>query len=425
MNTKKKSFNDTMFEFIEKYLGPIFGKLGESKLLSSITGGLMGIIGVLTIGSIFILIFGLATSYDFFAFLMPIAMPCLVGFQLTLGLTGLFVAAGVCASYAKLYKLDQLTGVVLGLAAFILLTSTVEDGSIAINNLGSQGMFVAILSSLATMTIYRICVEKNITIKMPEGVPPQIAATFAGLIPGFIALMLMWTIKSIMNFDTVSWIQSLLAPIFSAVDNIFTFTLRVFLGQTIWSVGMHADAIIGGITGPLTAQWIIENAEAFAAGASATQLPYIWTAPLMRMVGWTASVWGLMFWMFRSKAKNVRAVAWAGLPSAVFTIIEPILFGLPIVFNPYLLIPFVLSSTVAGFVTYGVMSLGLVSRFFVSLPWITPPPIQALLGTGGDWKMVLVVVVNTIIGILIYGPFFKAFEKNELAKEAAIKSKIE
>jgi PTS system cellobiose-specific IIC component len=141
------------------------------------------------------------------------------------------------------------------------------------------------------------------------------------------------------------------------------------------------------------------------------------------MVGWTASIWGLMFWLFRSKSKKLRTIAVAGLPSAVFTIIEPILFGLPVVFNPYLVVPFILSATVAAFFTYGVMALGLVSRFYVALPWITPPPILGFLGTGGDWKMVVVVIINTIIGILIYAPFFKAYEKSELAKEADVKAK--
>ncbi len=411
----KKSFNDAVFEFIDTRLGPVFSKIGENKILISIMNGMMGVIGVLMIGSIFILLFGLGTN--FIPALGKLAGPLLVGFQLTMGLTGLFVAASISGSYAKQFKLDPLTSAIMGLASFLMLTSTVTDGNIAINNLGSQGIFAAILSSLVTMSIFKFCKEKDITIKMPEGVPPQISAVFSALIPGFVSLLLMWLVRSVLNFDIVVAIQSVLAPIFKAVDNIFTFSLRNLLGQAIWSVGLHADVVIDGITQPFTDQWILDNASAFLSGTPANELPYIWTAPLQRVVGWTASVWGLMFWLFKSKAKNLRTIAWAGLPAGVFTIIEPILFGLPIVFNPYLVIPFILSSTVAAFVTYGVMALGWVSRFYVPLPWITPPPVLAFLGTGGDWKMVLMVVINTIIGILIYAPFFKAFEKSELEKE--------
>jgi PTS system cellobiose-specific IIC component len=380
-------------------------------------------VGVLTIGSILLMLFGLATNYKFFSFLLPISGPLLIGYQLTMGLTGLFVAVAISGTYAKQHNMEILSSSITGLAAFILLTSTVTDGAIAITNLGAQGIVAAIISSLVTMSILRFFKEKNITIKMPDGVPPEIAATFSSLIPSFLALLLMWLVKSVFNFDLVSAVQALLRPIFSAVDSLGAFTLRFLFGQAVWSVGLHADAILTGITGPLTSTWIVENADAAATGLSATQLPFIWTQPTERMVGWTASIWGLMFWLFRSKSKKLRTIAVAGLPSAVFTIIEPILFGLPVVFNPYLVVPFILSATVAAFFTYGVMALGLVSRFYVALPWITPPPILGFLGTGGDWKMVVVVIINTIIGILIYAPFFKAYEKSELAKEADVKAK--
>lgn len=423
MQTKKKSFNDKMFEIIDSKLGPVFSKIGENKIVRTISGGMMLTVGVLTIGSILLMLFGLATNYKFFSFLAPIAGPLLIGYQLTMGLTGLFVAVAISGTYAKQYNMEILSSSITGLAAFILLTSTVTDGAVAITNLGAQGIVAAIISSLVAMSILRLFKEKNITIKMPDGVPPEIAATFSSLIPSFLVLVLMWLIKSVFNFDLVSAVQALLTPIFSAVDSIGAFSLRYLLGQAVWSVGLHADAILTGITGPLTSTWIVANADAAAAGVAATKLPYIWTASTERMVGWTASVWGLMFWLLRSKSKKLRTIATAGLPSAIFTIIEPILFGLPIVFNPYLIVPFILSATVAAIFTYGVMALGLVSRFYVALPWITPPPILGFLGTGGDWKMVIVVIINTIIGILIYAPFFKAYEKSELEKEANVKAK--
>lgn len=423
MQTKKKSFNEKIFEIIDTKLGPVFAKIGENKIVRTISGGMMLTVGVLTIGSIFLMLFGLATNYSFFSFLLPIAGPLLIGYQLTMGLTGMFVAVAISGAYAKQYGMELLSSALTGLAAFLLLTSTISDGTIAITNLGAQGIVAAIISSLVAMSILRLFKEKNITIKMPDGVPPEIAATFSSLIPSFLVLVLMWAVKSVFNFDLVTAVQKLLAPIFSAVDSIGAFTLRFLLGQAVWSVGLHADAILTGITGPLTSAWIIENADAAVAGVAATKLPYIWVQATERMCGWTASIWGLMYWLFRSKSKKLRTIATAGLPSAIFTIIEPILFGLPVVFNPYLLVPFILSGTLAAFFTYGVMALGLVSRFYVSLPWITPPPVLALLGTGGDWKMVVVVIINTLIGILVYAPFFKAYEKSELAKESDMKAK--
>ena len=414
MENNKKGLNEAVFNFIETRLAPTFGKLGENKVLTSIMNGMMATVGVLTIGGIFLMLYGLGTN--FLPFLEPIAGPLMVGYQLTMGLTGLYIVISVSGAYAQQYNLEVIPSIILGVAAFLLLTSTVTDGAIAITNIGAQGIFAGLISTLISLSIYRYCKEKNIVINMPEGVPPQIAASFSALIPSFIAMVLMWLVKSVLQIDVVSLLQAFLSLIFSAVDNIFAFTIRYLLGNAIWSVGMHADVVINSITSSFLNQWIVENADAFLAGTPANQLPHIWTGSLERMVGWTASVWGLMFWMLRSKAKNLRALSLAGLPSAIFTIIEPILFGLPIVFNPYLVIPFILSSTVAAFVTYGVSLLGWVNRFYISLPWITPPPVLAFLGTGGDWKMVIMVVVNTVIGILIYAPFFKAFEKSELDK---------
>ena len=418
MQTKKKSFNDKVFELIDTKLGPVFAKMGENKIVRTISSGMMLTVGILTIGSVFLMLFGLATNYSFFSFLLPISGALLNGYNLTMGLTGMFVAIAISGAYAKHHGMEPLSSAVTGLAAFLLLTSTITDGAIAINNLGAQGIVAAMISSLVSMSILRIFKEKNIVIKMPDGVPPEIAATFSSLIPSFLVLVLMWLVKSVFNFDLVSAVQKLLTPIFSAVDSIGAFTLRFFLGQAVWTVGLHADAILSGITGPLTSVWIVENADAAIAGVAATKLPYIWVQSTERMCGWVASIWGLMYWLFRSKSKKLRTIATAGLPSAIFTIIEPILFGLPVVFNPYLMVPFILSGTVAAFFTYGVMALGLVSRFYISLPWITPPPVLAFLGTGGDWKMVVVVVINFVIGVLIYAPFFKAYEKSELELEA-------
>lgn len=417
MVTKKKNFNEKVFEFIDTKLGPIFSKIGGNMIVRTISGGMMLTVGVLTIGSIFLMLYGLATNYEFFSFLLPIAGPLLNGYQLTMGLTGVFVAVAMSGTYAKYNDMDILSSTITGLAAFLLLTSTVVDGTISINNLGAQGIIAAMVSSLVAMSILKFFKEKNIVIKMPDGVPPEIAATFSNLIPSFLVLTLMWLVKSVFNLDIVAGVQTLLKPIFSAVDSIGAFTLRFLLGQTVWTVGLHADAILTGITGPLLSTWIVENADAAVAGVAGNQLPYIWVQSTERMCGWTASIWGLMYWLLRSKSKKLRTIAIAGLPSAIFTIIEPILFGLPVVFNPYLMVPFILSGTVAAFFTYAVMAMGLVSRFYISLPWITPPPILAFLGTGGDWKMVIVVVINVIIGILIYAPFFKAYEKSELELE--------
>lgn len=105
-------------------------------------------------------------------------------------------------------------------------------------------------------------------------------------------------------------------------------------------------------------------------------------------------------------------------PAAIFTIVEPVIFGLPIVLNPFFIIPFILSGTIAAIVTYSAFSLHLINRVFVELPWATPPFISGYVATGGDWKGVLMVVINFAIGVVVYYPFWKAYEKSEKQKES-------
>jgi PTS system cellobiose-specific IIC component len=121
--------------------------------------------------------------------------------------------------------------------------------------------------------------------------------------------------------------------------------------------------------------------------------------------------------MFRSKLKELKALEPLGLLPVLFTIGEPILFGIPIVFNPYLGIPYVLSSATAAFVNWGLTSLGLVKPWIVQMPWMTPAPFQAFLGTGGDVRGLILVVVDFLIGLAIYYPFWKMFEKSLIEKE--------
>ncbi len=415
--TKKGTFAEKSFDFINTKMAPAFGKLAENKYLSTITQGFMGSIGVTLMGSIFLLLTVLSTYipvlhfWDLWAY---------IGFNLTLGLISIYMAASTAIAFAKNFKLDVTTAVVINLGSFFLLTANVDLATASLSNLGNYGggaIFPALLCTMVTMLIYKFCVDKKIVIKMPEGVPPAIAAMFTGLIPAFASFIIAWMIHNVLNIDVIVLISNLLQPVFKAADNIVTFTLSFFLGGTLWTVGMHGDSMVGSITAPFLAIWGTENMAAAAAGVSGTELPHIWTMGLIRIAGYTSSLWGLLFWMLRSKVKSIRALGTASIAPSIFCIIEPIVFGLPVVFNPFLFIPWILSYTISAFVSYGAMALGLVSRLSIELPWVTPAPIIAFVGTGGDWKGILLVVVNFLIGVVIFAPFFKAFEKNRLEKE--------
>jgi PTS system cellobiose-specific IIC component len=221
----------------------------------------------------------------------------------------------------------------------------------------------------------------------------------------------------LLDFNLVTWVTTLIAPLFNAADNVFVYTVTNLLKDVFWAAGIHGDNMISPIVAPFTTMTIAANAEAMAAGL---ELPYVWTQQLGRMHGWTITVWPLFIFMFFSKVPGHKTLFWTALPAGIFTIIEPIMFGLPLALNPILLIPFLVSSIVGAAFTYIVAALGLVSKFFAALPWATPPFILGP-AASGDWKWIIVIAINVALGYFIYLPFWRMYEKAQLAKIEANK----
>jgi cellobiose PTS system EIIC component len=416
----KGNFIDRLMEVINTKLAPVMGAINENKTIQSIVSGFIGAVPATFIGAMFMLLLIISNYVPALAAITP---AILTGYYLTLGFLGFYVALGIAISYARLYKLDQLTSALIGIIGFLAASVTVDlaTTTISIENFGSNGVFPALVVTLLGMSFYRFTVEKKITIKMPPGVPPMIGNMFAAVIPSMIVVLVAWLVRSVLNFDLAVFSTQLLAPVFQAADNIFVVTLRMFLGMSLWSVGLHGDAMLMPIITPFQATWQVANAAAVIEGQP---IPYIWTESFERLVLWVPSVWGLMFWMYFSKVKSHKALAVASTPAALFCIVEPIIFGLPIAFNVYLLIPFILSTTLATIFSYGGMLLGWFGKLYVGLPWFTPPPILAVLDSGGNWANLIMVIVNFAIGVLLYWPFYKAYEKKELEKEAEAEAEL-
>lgn len=381
---------------------------------------------VIIIGSIFLIFYVLGSpsvgnsGKALVPLLTPLSSKFAVVNSLTMGFLGLYASMTISMYYAEALGVDTKSGSVLGLVTFILLNlnGTTPKGFINASSFGAVGLIAAILVSFVSIRIYKFCIDKKIAIRLPDSVPPNIGNSFSALIPYFITFTIAWIIRTIFDFDIISVLTSALKPVFSAADNIFTYTLRMTIVNTFWAVGLHGDNMFDSpIFQPFALMWTADNAKALADGVKGTELPHIMTSQgLDRMTNWTACVWPLILLMVTSKVKYLKTLGWACLPSAIFTIVEPVIFGLPLALNPFLIIPFILTGIVTAIVSYGTFALGFISRFYTTLPWATPPFILGPLGTG-DWKSEILVVVSFLIGLIIYYPFFKQFEKHELAKE--------
>lgn len=423
---EKNSFSDSVVAFVMDKLAEPMSKLGDNVILSSIRDGLVGATPIIVIGSLFLLLGTMGQPWigeggPLLPFLAPYSGKFLTAFSLTMNCLALYASISTAISYAKHYKLDLLGSGLLGLMAFLLITtSDIKDGTISLAPFAASGLMAALIAAVFSVWVYHLCKIKNLVIRMPRGVPQGVGNAFSALIPFVIVAIVTWGIRSMGGFDFVGFLGTVMKPVFAATDNIVAYTFKTFLQMLLWVCGLHGDNMLAAIVQPLVLSNVAENAKALSSGVPINELPYIWTTGLERMTVWPAAAWPLIFWMYTSKVTYVRALAGACTPAAIFTIIEPLVFGLPVVMNPYLLIPFILSATVAGFVVYGAMALHVTSRVFIELPWATPPPVFAYLATGGDWKAVGLVGVSFLIGLVIYYPFFKVFEKSELAKEQAV-----
>lgn len=442
---ENKGLMGSFMKVMDKISGPMTA-FGNLKVIKAIQDGLVASVGVTIIGAVFMLLFVFSTP-DYLAegltilpFFSGIASQFLVVNGLTMGLLALYVSVSIAIAFGREYEIDAITSAMSGLMAFLLLTNAgtttvaaiadITKGSIVdgvftgatfsalnVGNFGGGGLIVAILAGLGSVYIIHLCYKYNIKVTMPSSVPPAIGNSFSSLIPYFIIAIICWLIRTIMNFDMAQWFTDALLPILGAADNCFTYTLFNFIRACLWAVGLHGDNMLQAIATPMTTIWLNENVAAATAGQA---LPHVWISSLNRLDQWVSSVWPILVLLLTSKkVKHMRPFAIACAPSAIFGIIEPVMYGLPIVLNPYFFIPMILSHTVTSVVTYMSFALGLVGRVYINTPWCLPAPFIAVLGSGMDIRGVIVVVINFLIGLAIQYPFFKAYEKAEVAKMEA------
>lgn len=418
---KKKSLNESAESLINVIAKPLI-RVGNVHAVAAVRDGLIATIPLIIIGSLFLLIALLGQDNTFSkTALMPILTPysgkLVVFFAMTMNFIALYAALAIALVYASKLKLDLIGAGLLSLASFLLFNIDNLESGLDVKAFAATGLFTAIISSLLSVKCYSIFIERNITIKMPEGVPPNVVNAFVALVPYFLILSGFWFIRSVLGFNFGESLNEALIPILNASDNIVVFTFIKFVTLLLWGVGMHGDNMMSPLVSPMVYTWVTENALAVSQGVPLKELPHVWTTVVERISMWPASVWSVLALMWFSRLKQAKTLAIIATPAAIFTIIEPVVFGLPLVLNPFLIIPFILSGTIASLVTYAAFELEFINRVFVELPWATPPFISGYVATGGDWLACVQVVLNFLIGLVIYYPFWKAYERSQLGNE--------
>jgi PTS system cellobiose-specific IIC component len=226
-----------------------------------------------------------------------------------------------------------------------------------------------------------------------------------------------WLLRFVLGADINEVVQTVFYPLVFALNTLPGILVCVFAITLLWSVGINGDNALDAVVGPVFLQYLAANVEAVSSGRAP---PYVTATGFVSTfvnVGGTGATLGLALVMLNSKEPGYRKISRLSLPTQVFQINEPIFFGFPIVLNPLLMIPYVLSALALTLSTYLLMDWGWISRPFVNVPWTTPPIIGHFLITGGDWRAAVWGVVSIALAMAVYYPFAKAAERQRLRAE--------
>lgn len=412
---------DRFTESVMKLSDPL-ARFSQIPAVAAVQNGLTTVMPVIIIGSLFLIvaIFGMPVLGNSGQPLVPLLVPYVPLLNsvnsMTLGFVGFYAALTISCSYGEQLGLNTKQCGLIGLLTFLFISfKGTTNGAISVEYFGALGLFVAMVTSLCSVKLYKFLLDRKIVIKLPESVPPNVGNAFTVLIPLFVIITISWLIRSVLNVNLPAFMSNFLTPLLSAADSFGVFTIIMLITMILWSVGLNGPALLSAITTPIVTASLASNAQDKLAGVPLT---HIWTETFNFSYIWIASIYPLLFLMLFSRSKGYKAISIASIPAAMFNIIEPIVFGLPMAMNIYLMIPFIISGTLGCSVAYLLTDIGFISRTFAGVPWATPPFISGILSTG-DWKVLIVQVIVFILGLVIYFPFFRMFENIERRKQSS------
>ena len=423
-----------MLSKLESVLMPLAEKIGKNKYLIAVRDGFLLSMPLLIVGSFFLLIanFPIPGWSSFWArffgdnWVSYFAKPT----DATFTIMAILAVIGIGYSFAEQMNVDKLFGAAIALVCWflimpyeILLDGGATTAGIPLGWVGSKGIFVGILCAFLSIHVYAWVNKKGWVIKMPDGVPPTVEKSFAALIPAGVSVLVFFVINVVFA----------LTPYHSAFDFIFTILQAPLLklGNTLpamvveyiflhlfWFFGVNGGSVVAAVFNPILQTLSAENLAAFQAGSPIPNIISQQFQDLFATFGGCGSTLSLLIAMLLfCRSKRIKELGKLAFIPGVFGINEPIVFGLPIVLNPTILIPFMLVPTINIVISYICMSIGLVPLCSgVAIPWTMPVILSGFLSTG--WQGAVLQFLLLILGVFIYMPFIKMMDKQYLVDEA-------
>ena len=423
---------------LEQKMLPLAEKISSNIYLTALKNAFIALIPFLIVGSFFLLLtnFPISGYNEFMTSLLGKGTldKLNYGINASYGLMTLLVIITFSKELVERLNLSQSTAI-LPIAIFFLMlpgSVTTESGNIvsgayALLDFSSESMFLGIIVTVITIKMVEFLENRAFTIKMPDSVPPEIAKSFKSLVP-ILVVLLFWIIIKVLfestHFGTPGKFISVMLqePLLYLGNSIFSQLIAEMMISLFWFFGIHGDSIVTSVMGPIWQTLSAQNLAQTQAGLAATNIITQQFRDVYLIAGGTGFTGALLISIFMvAKSTRLKQLSKLAAPAAVFNINEPIIFGLPIVLNPLMLIPFIITPIVLCTVTYVVIALGWVPPTSgVSIPWTTPIFVSGFLTTGVSG--VVLQAVNLAIATTIYLPFVKILDKQYLHEESQMAS---
>ncbi len=434
-----------LFTILEKTIMGPMGKVAQYKIVRAIMGAGMASIPYTIVGSMFLVLNVLPMTFPvleglFNATFFKFSDLYMLANSTTMGLLALYFCIVLGYEYTKIIMeedgldLAPMSGALLSMFAFFMAIPQIafEGGKmVRVNDvegliingwamgdgpsrLGTVGIFTGIIMSVIAVQLYRLCVAKNWVIKMPEEVPLGVARAFTALIPAFVvafAVIIINGILVVLGTDIFQLISIPFGFVTKLTDTWLGLVVIYFLVHALWLVGIHGANIIFSFINPIA----LTNLAANVAGANYA-LAGEFNNAYVTVGGSGATLGFCIFLAYMAKSKQLSVLGKASIVPALFNINEPLVFGVPIIYNPFLALPFFLAPVASMSIAFFAIKLEIIKPMIAQMPWPSPIGIGAFIGTGGDWKAAVVALLCAGVAFLIWFPFAKAYDA-KLVKE--------
>ena len=425
-----------LIAFIEKGK-PFFEKLSRNIYLRAIRDGFIAGMPVILFSSIFILIafvpnsWGFKWSDDVVAFLMkPYSYSMGILALLVAGTTAKSLTDSVNRSMEKTNQINYMSTLLAAIVGLLMLAADPIENGLATGFLGTKGLLSAFLAAFVTVAIYKVCVKNNVTIRMPDEVPPNISQVFKDVIPFTLSVVSLYALdllaRHFVGASVAESIGKFFAPLFSAADGYLGITIIFGAFAFFWFVGIHGPSIVEPAIAAITYANAEVNLNLLQQGMHADKILTSGTQMFIVTMGGTGATLVVPFmFMWLTKSKRNRAIGRASVVPTFFGVNEPILFGAPLVLNPIFFIPFIFAPIANVWIfKFFIETLGM-NSFTANLPWVTPGPLGIVLGTNFQFLSFALAALLIVVDVVIYYPFLKVYDEQILEEERSGKSNDE